>query len=398
MFGVKMKKSLKTAGIILATAILFSLTGCKPEAHVHNFATEKTDAEVRPGYATNGSTTLVCDCGKEKVIEIEAAGYYEIPIDVFTGKAATKNSTYIYFGVFPNTIKASDVTINENESVIMGGNTYYKGSDGEWYVYTQEDPLVISDKYKYSDGTQANHISEKSYLYFKVQPIKWKVLTNDYNGTRSSLLLAENILIANIPFYTVRNMTTGMTIYPNNYKYSTVRAYLNGIIYRNKKDWVGTGFLHTAFTKTAQEKIEITEVDNGGDSTSDATGTKPKADGSYQEKPRNFTCENTKDKIFLLSEKEVTTPEYGFSYYTATGTASYRIRHITDYAMANYAMPSSTPIDSDFKHGGRWFLRSPYHELYAYAQCISEDGGANKYDLVSHKYIGIVPALVISLQ
>lgn len=36
--------------------------------------------------------------------------------------------------------------------------------------------------------------------YYKVEPIKWKVLTNDYNGSGKKLLLANNVLMV-MQFY-----------------------------------------------------------------------------------------------------------------------------------------------------------------------------------------------------
>ena len=52
------------------------------------------------------------------------------------------------------------------------------------------------------------------------------------------MLLAENILTGGIPYYVDRNERTitgagtkesePATVYPNNYKYSTIRAWLNG--------------------------------------------------------------------------------------------------------------------------------------------------------------------------
>lgn len=134
----------------------------------------------------------------------------------------------------------------------------------------------------------------------------------------------------------------GYKAYCNNCKYSTIRAYLNGKYENGDRstthDYEERGFLQTAFSSTAQEKIATTIVDNRADSTTDETGDIPKADGttlsSDAEYYPDFTGSPTEDKIFLLSIKDVTTTAYGFSYYKDKDSA--RARNGTDYARANH--------------------------------------------------------------
>ena len=66
----------------------------------------------------------------------------------------------------------STVTVDETISVKMGADTYYKGSDGEYYAKVKEDAYGTETKYKYSDGTKVKENSSYSYRYFKVEPIK----------------------------------------------------------------------------------------------------------------------------------------------------------------------------------------------------------------------------------
>ena len=144
----------------------------------------------------------------------------------------------------------------------------------------------------------------------------------------------------------------------------------------------GIGFLQTAFTNSAQSLIADTVVDNSAASTfpaSNASGT------------NDYVCDNTSDKIFLLSEKEATTNDYGFAEYDQYGKENSRIRVTTDYAKANYAYQSSTA-----GYGGWWWLRSPYDDDCYYARYISYDGYANNNDYVYFRYGGVVPALSIS--
>ena len=294
----------------------------------------------------------------------------------------------VEFGDWPQTIKADNVKVNKRQLITRGAYTYYVGSDGNYYAKVVEN---------------AN-----STDYFKVEPIKWRVLTKNYNNTNKALLLAEKILTANGPFYeniyNNRNIEN-KTIYPNNYEHSQVRAYLNGLeyqfapfdeeAYKNKTNvsthTVSThkdkGFLQTAFTTEAQAKIEITTVDNSADSTTDST--------SETEKAEKYACNNTNDKIFLLSEKEVTTADYGFDKYNMSGTGNSRIKVATDFAFYFY---------KDWKKSGElfWWLRSPRYYSGEYA-CVVQDNGLADYvvtviytcDNVDEAYIGLVPALSI---
>lgn len=284
---------------------------------------------------TDGVRTYNCTVCDEvlRTEPITKPELYSSPIDAETGLAATKSSKYIYFGVFPKSVLPanSTVIVDETVSVKMGADTYYKGSDGEYYVKVKEN--ADGTRYKYSDGTQAKESDAESYRYFKVEPVKWKVITDSYSG--KCLLLAEDILTANVPYYVSTSSRTiaGETVYANNYKYSTIRAYLNGKYESNdtqsKSAYENKGFLQTAFTAGAQNLIAVTTVDNSAASTTDSDNNVTEA--------TDYACEDTEDKIFLLSIKEATS--YGFREYDTFGGD--RIRKPTDYAKANHAEDSN---------------------------------------------------------
>lgn len=186
--------------------------------------------------------------------------FYETAVNI-DGTSATASSTYVYFGVFPKTVlpKANESIIT-TETVAMGANTYYKGTDGNYYAKVLENACGSGTEYKYTDGTQASVRSANSYRYFKVEPIKWKVLTTDYNSTGKALLLADDILTT-VPYYVSTSSRTinSATVYANNYKYSTIRAYLNGSYESGDsqtKTYENKGFLQTAFTRQHKEKLQ----------------------------------------------------------------------------------------------------------------------------------------------
>ena len=292
-------------------------------------------------------------------------------LDAEIGGSLGNNKTYVYFGDWPQTVKAADVTVDESQTLVRGAFTYYKGSDKCWYVKSRENGFHGNGSVYYSDKSLVG-ANGRSSKYFKVEPIKWCVLTDDYDHDNDSstpgkkILLAETILTAGIYNVKIERALNEIKIYPNNYKYSNIRSYLNGIsnqyvadggtASQYDKDWTGKGFIQNAFTVSAQDLIAETRVDNS-------------VDGSQ------YACENTKDKIFLISQKEVTNPNY----------ISTRSRYPTDYAKANSAYKD-----------GYWWLRTPINKDSNFAYWIYSNGSVmNNDDYLYYSTIGIVPALCL---
>ncbi|MBQ0051995.1 MAG: hypothetical protein KBT11_08025 [Treponema sp.] len=354
----------------------------------HNFGGWFTSTNITPATTYGESDLTFTVKWNEKL----AGGFnwYETPIDVETNEVATASSKYIYFGVFPKTVlsEISGITVDETEMKVMGANTYYKGNDGNYYSKVREN--AYGSSYTYTDGTTAKQSTANSTRYFKVEPIKWKVLTTNYNNTGKALLLCEDILTGNVPYHVSWSDRTigGSTVYANNYKYSTIRAYLNGKYEsddtQSKTAYADKGFLQTAFTSTAQLLIAETVVDNSKETTGYSEST-------YA---ATYACENTTDKIFLLSESEVINSSYGFAVYNRIGQGSARIRITTDYAKANYAY--QRPENG---YGGYWWLRSPSYNFRNIACYVNYDGNASNNFLDANlATYGVVPALSISLQ
>lgn len=270
-----------------------------------------------------------------------------------TGTAGT-GATYMYFGEWPQTKIASGVTVNESISKENGLFTYYYGSDGAWYVKQAENAYVAD--YTYSDGTTVAQ-GGTNYQYFKVEPIKWCVLTTNYNGSGKKLLLAENIL-SNIQFYNStadHGSSVNITVHANNYEHSRIRAYLNGIKYDINgecNDFVGKGVFQTAFTDSSQSQIANTTVMVGSDAI-------------------------TNNKVFLLSIEEATSSDFGFN------ETSSRIRNTTDFAKASGAVSA-------------YWLRSPSEDGNGQAYSIGSDGVGGRITVHGgNAHYGVLPAICI---
>ena len=193
-------------------------------------------------------------------------------------------------------------------------------------------------------------------------------------------------------FRYVNRVIEGNTVYPNNYKESRVRAYLNGLSYQVKStrqgtqlsnsEFLGKGFLQTAFTADEQAKIATTMIDNSARSTNLDIDPTFWNDGN-----NDYACENTYDKIFLLSEQEVTKSEYGFTTSDVT-----RIRKATDFAKA-----CGVSSSSDGYEGGYWSLRSPSSSDGSGYNFIGDRGLATQpfRSYVDDTRDGVCPALVV---
>ena len=252
---------------------------------------------------------------------------------------------YILFGWYPQTIKSSDVTVG----VVADEDGYYLGSDGERYAKVVANPR--DSDYTFSNGSK---VTDGNTYYFKVEPIRWRILSE---SDGNAFILADGI-IANKAYDAGNN---------NNYKNSDIRAWLNG------------EFLNTAFGEVAQGMIETTEVDNSVYST------------GYDS--NQYACENTFDKVFLLSYREAVNCEYGFSSdYRDYDTA--RRMTVSDYARSTGAYIDTS--NSCFGCG-YWRLRSPYSNYSSYARRVSSDGYVGYYYSVNYDHDGVVPALNIIL-
>lgn len=302
------------------------------------------------------------------------------PVDLPDGTDGTADtySRYVTFGTWPQTklIDAS-ITVDEKKSCLVGMFTYYRGSDNEWYAKMNGN-------------------------YYKVEPIKWRVLNPDESGNK--ILLAEKIL-ATCAFYDYENSNryyVDHDVYPTDYKYSRIRAFLNGLKYDKKAsdgDYEAVytfrkkGFLQTAFTEAEQNAIADTKlVDDWHSATpADYLGNSGNKWDHWCKSEYLVSNVTVKDKIFLLSEREATTAAYGFGqcsdelYYFEDDDCT-RFRYGTDFAVDCGLLSYPNGLAD-------WWLRSPSRDNFV--RLVETSGRTDEDENICRGDIGVVPALCI---
>lgn len=255
------------------------------------------------------------------------------------------NGAYIFFGNYPQTIKESSVTVGTTAN----SDGYYLGSDNALYakIESARSGAAAGSYYTFSNGE--NIIPGDTY-YFKVEPLKWRILDTVGN---TAYILCEN--------------TIGRTKFSNsnisNYEDSNLRAWLN------------TTFYEKAFSSFENKIIRITEVDNSAQTTTNNNNTN--------------ICPNTIDKIFAPSYRDIVNTNYGFDARNGVNDPM-RSRYSIDYLRAQglYMVPSGKT---------HWWTRSPY-TTSPLVNRIQTEGLASAAMHANNYSTGAVPALRIRLS
>ena len=298
-----------------------------------------------------------------------------------TDRGYARDGDYIYFGEYPQTLKADDVTVT-SETDTRG---YYLGSDGNYYAMVTADPYVdgmAADPTSTSTFTTGARVVEGEVYYFKVEPIRWRIITEE-NG--EAFLLCDSI-IANIQYQTDYRYESSAGGYCTTSNGAPSGTYANNYMYSNARVWLNETFYKTAFNQIQQGIVLTTEVDNSEES----------ANPYGSPRSNKCVCENTSDKVFLLSMCEATNEAYGFASYITSDTA--RRMMTSDYSRATGAYMDT---GSDNNGNGWWWTRSPYDandRFTTKAYLITETGVAfSPYDVGSNAG-GVVSALRIQLN
>lgn len=270
-------------------------------------------------------------CGDKLIRRVDANG------------APDEAGEYLLFGTYLQSAvsdsKIKKALLAQAGPVPSGGEPYaWSYDESRSYYYVDLSYENLNYRGVYNDNNS-------SMVWFKYEPIKWRIMSEE-EGT--AFIVAEDILDA-------RRFDDSS----NNYAESEIRAYLNDVFYNR------------AFAAAQQALIQVTAVDNSAASTASS--------------PNPYACENTNDKIFLLSYSEARNAEFGF-----TNNAS-RQKKTTEYAKVQGA------YTNDYSNGNWWF-RSPGNSISYSAWGVLFDGSILDGGFVNYADFGVVPALKISLS
>lgn len=253
------------------------------------------------------------------------------------------DNSYIIFGEYPQTLKASNVTVGTTADE----DGYYLGSDGERYAKLNANMYGTDSQYQASTGAT---MTTGTDYYFKVEPLKWRILSQ---SDTTALIACDSIVRAMAYQSEYTYVDEGIILWwangyeymygANSYDYSELRTFLTG------------DFYDKAFSSSQQEIIQTTTISYSGD----------------YEGVSNFTVE---DKIFALSCSEM-------SGKTWSGS---------DYAKATYLSVNSDGTSSAWSHVPENDPASGYVGTYTYTN--------NGLVYIDKTYIGVVPALNITLE
>ena len=267
----------------------------------------------------------------------------------------------ITYGLYPQT--------NVNDSLLVSAlDALTTPESNGWYLYEGDYYAKVSAKpygslYEFDNGTV---ISNGTTYWFKCEPIVWNVLSN----TNGEYYIASSVLLDAHCYY---NSTTSRkiglnTVYPNNYEYSDIRAWLN------------EDFYNSAFA-LGNEHIQTTIVFNNAKTTDSDSN--------------NFDWWSTEDKVFLPSYQDYINSSYGFS--TATGSTDTRYCRTTDWARARGA--SYYTSSGSYQYNGSYWTRSPYSGGSTLAWYVNDDGClfTGYYSRVYYTGNSVRPAITIKI-
>lgn len=249
----------------------------------------------------------------------------------------------VWFGTYPQTeITSADGDIYtklrnaaesewENNDITIDGVNYRRMNG---YETVMTFTSYMSDQYHWTDSLDTYH-------YFRYEPIKWLVLQVEGN---KAFLLADSALDCQRYAETQHDVV---------WENCELRSWLNGYPaetnYENI-DYTQENFINRAFDQSEQAAILTTTVVNEDNL-------------EYGTDAGNDTL----DKIYLLSERELTDAKYGFDDLDDGDTAR-KATCISDYAMqrgSSIRTRSGSGGNEAYEiEGAKWWTRTPGRDPY----------------------------------
>ena len=263
---------------------------------------------------------------------------------------------YVKFGSYPQSHVGDKIVIEKLEQLYVQNSDNVVEYGLKKYVKIKTSTYYDGYPYKYSDG---KYIYNNKEEWFVVEPIIWNIVS-EKNG--QYILISNKILDAKIYNENVTRTIDGETIYPNNYKYSYIRNFLNN------------EFFNLAFSVEEKKHIILSEVINDSTSTNEFGAVNNSLE---------YICENTFDWVYLPSVFEM---------------CNYEVFNTTEDASTNAGL-------TDFSQGrgvkwtltyGNWWWRTP-HWSTRYSQAYAA-GYKDVYTAqVDFDFYGVRPMICIQI-
>ena len=319
-----------------------------------------------------------CDYCKEKITLCD-----DDDLDGFCDECGAITESYertgehITFGSYPQSEVKDEVLKSvldakggelptSSDSGLWTSYGYYRNgiaSNFMWYIDVEHE----GEKYRgvyfvYNRAYQADNGYEIETVYwFKYEPISWTILS-EKTAEGIAFILCDMIIDA-------QEFLAGPSTnsYPSNYAQSTIRKWLNETFY------------NTAFDELQREMIVTINVDNSAELK------------GYNNIKNPYACEDTQDKIFLLSFEEMTNSKYGFSSIHSD-IDSARHKDSSDYAQSQGV---HTQFRGSYDKNGKWWLRTPHSDGHGLI-CVLNNMGYFADDDAGN-VSGVLPAMWIKI-
>ena len=336
--------------------------------------TNETSLGVCPAFRLNLDSVITPPAFDGKVIEFGSYPQTEVKDSSLIAALNAQGGTWQSYGYYSGTGEFADGQMTAKDymrykDVTYSGSKYRAVTFDSYRPYLTDEISSASNTFQIMNGYTTGNV-----YWFKYEPLQWRVLD------ASTGLLMCCTLIDSQPYNnyllkygddghgdTAYWGDAGKAYYASNYKYSSIRKWLND------------DFYNTAFTSSQKSDILTSTLSNKGSETL-------LGNSGYEE----FDAPSTSDKIFLLSYDEVTNSGYGFATSWNTHDTARQLKG-SDYAKCQGL--GVAPSDGSTYDGcSIWRLRSPGPISFSVCQ-VYYDGRAIISDTTNFTYIGVCPAL-----
>ena len=193
-----------------------------PENHIGTLEWNKTATTHKKEYSCCGAVTVAEAEHKWTDGICTECGYEDTEYKLYK-----REGNIIYFGEYPQTLKADTVEI---VGTVADARGYYLGSDNAYYAKVVASPY--DDEYSFSTGGAVEN--GKTY-YFKVEPIKWRILSET---SSEAVIFCDSILL-------------------NKAYDASSNVYAESDI----SEWLTSVFFATAFREIEKELIKSVSID-----------------------------------------------------------------------------------------------------------------------------------------